>query len=59
MVEKLSIINLGSYSSKSSTSVVLSDSEATFLGKSEDAAFVHISILFSLTLHHKQNVIQG
>ena len=38
-VEKLSIINLSSYRSKSYASVVLGDSEVTFLRKEEDAAF--------------------
>ena len=39
MVEKLSIIDLSSYRSKSYASVVLSDSKVTFLGEGEDAAF--------------------
>ena len=39
LVEKQSIINFGSYSSKSYASVVLGDSEVTFQREGEDAAF--------------------
>ena len=39
MVEKQSIINLSSFSSKSYASVVLSDSKVTFIGEVEDATF--------------------
>ena len=39
MVEKQSIINLSSYSSKSYTSVVLSESKVTFLREEKDATF--------------------
>ena len=44
-VEKQSILNLNSYSSKSYASIVLDDSEFTFLREREDAAF-HDCILF-------------
>ena len=39
MIEKQSIINLNFYSSKNYASIILSDSEVTFVGEEEDAAF--------------------
>ena len=52
-IEKQSIINLSSNSSKSYTSVVLSDSEITFLEKGKMQPFDHFYILSCLlTVFH-------
>ena len=52
-VEKLSLINLSSYSVKNYASVVLSDSDDTFLGKGDDAPLFpflyHISLIKCVT----------
>ena len=45
-IKKQGILNLSSYSSKSDATVVLGDSEVTFLEEEVDTAFVHFSVLF-------------
>ena len=52
MVEKQSIIDLSSYSSKGYASEVLSDSEITFLGDWEDAAFCRFFFFFFFSFFH-------
>ena len=55
MIEKLNIINLSSYSSKSYASLVLSNSEVTFLGKGRMQLFIYFILVFCLnTLSHNQ-----
>ena len=47
-VELQNIINLSCYRSNGFALVVLNNSMLTFLGKREDAAFIHLSIVFWL-----------
>ena len=57
MIEKRSIINLNSYSHKSYTSVVVSDSVVAFLLEGEDTAFC--SFLYCVVFLHGNSIIKG
>ena len=57
-IEKQGIINLISSSSKPNASIVLSDSEATFLWNGKNSAFSHLSVVFWLytALHNRRKM---
>ena len=60
-IEKQGVRNLSSYSSKIYTSVVLCDSEVTFLRERRMQHFVHFSIAFGFytALHNRRNTFKN